>query len=363
MPFSRPHRACTVDRCNIADGDQESHAKIERDSKNPRADCTFACTAHAAPPQPIPDLLLDSMANALPEGIIAAACTPIAADGTPNPDRLAGHIRHLRESGCDYVLLFGTTGEGLSFTAEERRWTLDRVLGAGVDAGGLLVGTGAAPLPDAISLTEHATEAGVAGVLVPPPFHIPVVSDDAVFATYDDLIRRVDDERLRVILYHFPALTGVKISFPVIQRLIDAHGPQIAGVKDSSQEWDHMQALCSSFPGLRIFAGTERYLSNILAVGGAGCISATVNVTAPLARRVYDAVTGDTDRETVADLQDRLTGFRTDIVLHPVITALKTLLAMQTGDETWTNTRLPVLPPNETLRADLRDLHERLSRM
>jgi 4-hydroxy-tetrahydrodipicolinate synthase len=301
------------------------------------------------------------MADSLPEGIIAAACTPLAADGTPNPERLAEHVRHLREHGCDYVLLFGTTGEGLSFTAEERRTTLEQVLERDIDAGDLLVGTGAAPLPDAIALTEHATAAGVAGVLVPPPFHIPVVSDDAVFATYDHLIRRVDDERLRVFLYHFPALTGVKISFPVIQRLIDAHGPQIAGVKDSSQEWDHMQALCSSFPDLHIFAGTERYLSNILAEGGAGCISATVNVTAPLARRVYDAATGDTDRATVAELQDRLTGFRTDIVLHPAITALKTLLAMQTGDETWANTRLPVLPPDETLRSNLRDLHQRLS--
>jgi len=162
---------------------------------------------------------------------------------------------------------------------------------------------------------------------------------------------------MRLFFYHHPSLTSVDVSFPVIQRLLDAHGDIVAGIKDSTREWDHMQALCRSFPDLRVFAGTERYLAPILGAGGAGCISATVNVTAPLARRVYDTVAGGEEAE---ELQTKLSNLRMDIAQHPMIAAIRAMLAMQTGDETWTRARPPILEAREKVRSELNGLLDRL---
>ena len=62
----------------------------------------------------------------------------------------------------------------------------------------------------------------------------------------------------------------------------------IAGTKDSAATPRGSRPICREFPQLRVFAGTEALLLDTLRWGGAGCISATVNVTAPLAREVYD---------------------------------------------------------------------------
>lgn len=291
-------------------------------------------------------------------GVIAASVTPLNENGAPDGRRLARHVRHLLERGCHYVLLFGTTGEGLSFTVSERRDALHSVLKAGVDPSRLLVGTGAHALPDAVELTQDAHDQGAAGVLLLPPFHFTSVSDDGAFQYFDHIIRSVDDPGLRILLYHYPNLTGVAVAFTLIQQLIDRHGPVITGVKDSSREWDHMQALCSSFPGLRIFAGTERFLSPILNVGGAGCISATVNLTAPLAAEVYRRVT---QGEPADSLQERLTTLRAELSGYPLIPAIKSILAQQTGDPTWTRTRPPVISPDEAMSEKLQPLLDRLN--
>ncbi len=292
-------------------------------------------------------------------GVIAASVTPLNGEGSPHGDLLSRHVHHLLERGCHYVLLFGTTGEGLSFTVGERRDALHAVVSAGVDPARLLVGTGANALPDAVALTQDAHERGVAGILLLPPFHFTSVAEDGAFLYFNHIIKSVDDVDLRILLYHYPSLTGVPVTFPLIQRLIDQHGPVIAGVKDSSREWDHMQALCRSFPELGVFAGTERFLTPILGVGGAGCISATVNLTTPLTFEVYHRVTQGRPAE---DLQERLTGFRSELSGYPLIPAIKSILSQKSGDSTWTRTRPPVLSPTVAMTEKLQPLVDRLDR-
>lgn len=282
--------------------------------------------------------------SAFSPGVLAASLTPFHSDSDLAPEAFLQHNEWLLANGCDGLLLFGTTGEGLSLTVEERIEGLHTAR-AELPPERLLVGTGALALPDAVRLTREATSDGVGGVLVLPPFHYRSVKDEGVFRFYDELIQGVGDSSLGLYLYHFPELTGVPISFSVIQHLLDRYPSQIAGIKDSSGEWDHTDALCREFPDLEVFTGTERLLLPTLQAGGDGCITDTVNLTASYAARVLSA--WQNDREA-APLQDTLTDLRTAFASFPTIPALKHLLSTLREDAVWDTVRPPLVPlPDE----------------
>ncbi|MFB6272434.1 MAG: dihydrodipicolinate synthase family protein [Salinibacter sp.] len=297
------------------------------------------------------------MSSPLPSGVFAAGLTPFHSDRSPHHAALARHVRRLLAHGCEGVLLFGTTGEGLSLNVGERLNALKAVLSAGLPSKRLLVGTGALALPDAVQLSQKATELGVGGILVLPPFHFRQVEAEGVFCFYDRLVRAVNDPDLRLYFYHFPELTGVPIPFSVIERLKEAYPEQIAGIKDSSGEWDHTHALCKDFPSLQVFSGTERLLLPVLEAGGAGCVSATANVTAPLAAQV---VAQWRNAKSPDALQKQLTNLRTAFAPLPTIAALKHLLAAWSGTSGWTTVRAPLveLAPEQEDAVD--ELSERL---
>jgi 4-hydroxy-tetrahydrodipicolinate synthase len=178
-------------------------------------------------------------------------------------------------------------------------------------------------------------------VLVLPPFYYKGVGEDGLYRFFCEVVERVGDDRLRLYLYHIPQMTGVDLGLPLVSRLIDAYPGVVAGTKDSSGDRERILTLCREFPGFSVFAGTETLLLETMRGGGEGCISATVNVTSRLARRVYEAHEAGKDDEAAA-LQERLTRLRASIEAYPVIPALKGLMAAITDDKQWHNIRPPL---------------------
>ena len=74
------------------------------------------------------------MSPRLPSGVLAASITPLQPDLSLAHDAFKQHVRWLLANGCNGVLLFGTTGEGLSLTIQERRQGLNTVLSAATSA-------------------------------------------------------------------------------------------------------------------------------------------------------------------------------------------------------------------------------------
>ena len=251
-----------------------------------------------------------------PKGVLAAVLTPMAGDLAPDHAAFAAHCHRLLAAGCHGLSVFGTTGEANSLSAGERLAAFEALLDGGVPAETLLPGTGSCALTDTVRLSRAALEAGAAGVLVLPPFYYKGVGDDGLFRFFAEVIERVGDDRLRLYLYHIPQMTGVDLGLPLISRLIDAYPGAIAGTKDSSGDMKRIATLCREFPDLSVLAGTETLLLETLRSGGSGCISATVNVTSRLARRVYDAHAAGRDSEAEA-LQERLSDLRGSIEAYP----------------------------------------------
>jgi len=206
--------------------------------------------------------------------------------------RLAAHARRLFAAGVDGIALFGTTGEGQSFSLEERRAGLDALLAAGISPERVVAGTGCAAITETIELTRHAVRAGCIGALVLPPFFFKGLSDEGVYASYARLIDQVADRRLRLYLYHIPQVTSVPIRHDVVAQLMASYPGAIAGIKDSGGDFEHTRKLLARFPDLAIFVGHEPHLPMALAAGGAGTICGIANLYPRLMRRLHDQSRG-----------------------------------------------------------------------
>jgi 4-hydroxy-tetrahydrodipicolinate synthase len=286
------------------------------------------------------------------KGVLAAVLTPMDEDLNPEHRAFAAHCQRLLAAGCHGLSVFGTTGEANSLSVNERLAALEALLERGVPPEKLLPGTGSCALTDTVLLSRAALEAGTAGALVLPPFYYKGVGDDGLFRFFAEVVERVGDDRLRLYLYHIPQMTGIDLGLPLISRLIDTYPSVVVGTKDSSGDRERIMTLCRELPDFSVLAGTETLLLETLRNGGEGCISATVNVTSRLARRVYDAHAAGKADEAEA-LQDRLTQLRATIEAYPVIPALKQLMARLTSDEQWRNIRPPLSSLEEKQAKDL----------
>lgn len=278
-------------------------------------------------------------------GVYCAIATPLLSTLEPDHDRLVQHARHLLSTGCDGLAPLGTTGEATSFSVAERRAILRELLAGGLRADQLVVGTGAAALPDAVELTRDAVEVGAQAVLVLPPFYYKNPPADGIFAYYAELIERVASPALRVVLYQIPQISGVDLNVDLIDRLCRAYPGAIVGLKDSSGNLERLLQTVARFPQLSVMAGPDTQLLPLLRAGGAGCISATSNLMSHELQFVYQHFDEPAREAEVQDAHDRLAVARAaTMTIHSHIPSVKAALAHQHNHPGWRRVR-PGLAP------------------
>jgi len=290
-----------------------------------------------------------------PRGVFAAALTPLTRDLEPDLKGFVAHARWLLANGCDGLAPLGTTGEANSLSLGQRLKIIETVESA-LPAGKCIIGAGACALADAVHLTREILRMGAAGALILPPFYYKSPGEDGLYGFFSEVIERVGDAGLRLYLYHFPQLSAVPITLTLIERLKKRYGDVIAGLKDSGGDWAYSDALLKALPGFGVFSGSEQYLLNNLRAGGVGTISASVNVTAPLAQAVFRAW-----QKPEADaLQKTLTAARVLFQDYPLVAALKETMALISGNDEWRN----ILPPNMPLSKEQRaEIESRLGKI
>ena len=279
-------------------------------------------------------------------GLWCAMLTPLDRNGGVDHRRLADHAQRLLARDVDGLAPFGTTGEGQSFGVGERAAGLAALLAAGIPAAKLAAASGCAALSETITLTRHGVQTGCAACLVLPPFFFKEPSDDGLYAWYSRLIEAVGDNRLRVLLYHIPQVTGVPLSVDLVARLAKAFPGVIAGVKDSSGDFANTQALLARVPQLAILVGHEPHLPRAIRAGGAGTICGVANTYPAIVRALLSANVTRADEERVATFID--IAFR-----QPYLPAFKAIVAAQTGDAGWHAMCPPHLPLDESQRRTL----------
>ena len=283
-------------------------------------------------------------------GVLAPVLTPFDQRLQPDVDRFIAHCRWLIDNQAG-LAIFGTNSEAASLSVDERIRLTDALLEAGIPAARLMPGTGACAISDAVALTRHAVNSGAAGVLMVPPFYYKGVSDDGVFGYYAEVIERVGDDRLAIYLYHIPQLTQVPISLGLIERLLERYPKVVAGAKDSSGDWGNSKAMMDAFAGggFDVFPASEALLSKALAIGAAGCISATVNMNPAGIHALYRGWNG-AEGET---LQAKADTVRTIFQSPSMIPAMKRVVAEFAGDPGWKTVRPPLTGLDDATAAAL----------
>ena len=273
-------------------------------------------------------------------GIIAPILTPFDGDGAVTNDLWVSHAKWVLDQGAHFLSPFGTTGEALSLSLSERMAGLEALVEAGIPADRLMPGTGLPSLVDTADLTRHAVALGVTAVMVLPSFFYADASEDGHFRYFEALVDAVVDRGLKICLYNIPQNSGVEVTPSLAARLNKAFPKVFVAYKDSCGDWDHTQQVIAAAPALAMFPGSESFLTQGLANGCAGCISATVNVNAAAIRAVFDATFTGAD---VTEMDRGIKGFRAQVQDAGLIRAMKAMLAVRSGDDRWLNLRPPLL--------------------
>src|SRR6266481_2669332 len=227
-------------------------------------------------------------------GVLAPVVTPLKADLSPDCERFIRHCQWLLSQNCGLVV-FGTNSEANSMAAKERSTLLDALVGAGIDPSRMMPGTGCCSITEAVDLTAHAVKHGCAGVLMLPPFYYKKVTEEGLYRYFSEVVQRVGDTRLKIYLYHIPPVAIVGVTPKLVQRLRKAYPNAIAGMKDSSGDWNNTKTFLDAFAetarpartGFDVFVGSESFLLANMRNGGAGTISATANVNPAAIHKLY----------------------------------------------------------------------------
>lgn len=272
-------------------------------------------------------------------GVFTALATPLK-DGRADLDRLQKHIRVLVKDGVDGLLVNGTTGEGQSFDLAERAEMIAACREAAPELK-IMAGTGCASLTDTISATRQAFERGADCVLIVPPFFFRAVSTNGLFEYFKRVYAEAVPAGRKALLYHIPQVSGVPVSFELLDRLQDEVGDRLGGVKDSSGDVDNLIKLCDRYPHMDIFSGMDDFLLDDLEHGGAGCITAESNILAVPAKQLEKTFFAGGDARPYHRLLNDALVF---LPYASFSSAIKGLLAARYHDDGWFAVRPPLEP-------------------
>jgi 4-hydroxy-tetrahydrodipicolinate synthase len=276
-------------------------------------------------------------------GVYAAAVTPLKSDSTLDFESIPLLLKFFASRGCHGIVLFGTTGEGPSFSPTEREAWMRAVSECRSLVPGfrLIAGTGTPSLSESIELTKLSFDLGLDGALVVPPYYFRKATDDGLFNWFSELIHKAVPSGGYILGYHFPAVAGIGFSIELLSRLKESFPTQFAGIKDSSHDADLARTLGETFGSdLAVFSGTDTYVQLALQNHAAGCITAPANILSPGLREVWDLMNAGKD---ASEAQANVTKRRDILDKYPPFPpTLKALLHRQHGFPRW-NVKAPLV--------------------
>ncbi len=251
------------------------------------------------------------------KGIYAATLSVLDSNLALNIEKTISHAENLIDIGCHGVAVFGSTGQSQLISVSEKIQLINK-LSKSKYKNKYIIGTGLNSLSETINLMKISNSLNFKDYLIMPPAYYKYRDED-VIRYYTKILESIKD--CRIILYNFEKLCGYKFSIECIQALVKMFPKQIVGAKDSSYNlYENLK-----IKNFLIFPGSEEKLLKGLELGCSGIISATCNVTAPLARKVYD----DFDQGKKQTSNEKLCSVRKVFDKYNLISGLHSFMAQK----------------------------------
>jgi len=209
-------------------------------------------------------------------GIITAAVTPFADDGTVDEDGFVAVCSHLLDNGSDGFVVAGTTGEGATLTDDEKLRLFELAVSEFKGRATIVAGTGSNDTAHTVHLTERATEIGCDAMLCVTPYYNKP-NFRGLVGHYEAIAAATDKP---IVLYNIPSRCVVDISNDELARLAEI--PNVSAVKQARVE--DIQPI----EGLDLLAGNDDTLAEVMDKGGAGGITVASHLVGPEMRRIVD---------------------------------------------------------------------------
>jgi len=286
-------------------------------------------------------------------GVYAAAVTPLREihGSTLDLESVPVLLNFLASRGCHGAVLFGTTGEGPSFSPSEREALMRAASAYRDELPGfrLIAGIGTPSLSETIELTKLAFDLGYDAALALPPYYFRNATDTGLFNWFSELINKAVPSDKYLLGYHFPRVAGIGFSIELLARLKDAFPTQFAGIKDSSHDAELARNLGEKFGyDMVALTGTDSYVQLAMQNKAAGCITAPANILSPDLRTVWDLMREGKD---TSQAQARVTQQREILDKYPPFPpTLKAMLHRLYGLPRWS-----VKPPLESISVELEE--------
>jgi dihydrodipicolinate synthase/N-acetylneuraminate lyase len=264
-------------------------------------------------------------------GTLAASVTPLLAGGDRlDEDAFGPLVERYVGAGLDGILAFGTNGEGVLFSVDERRRGLRLFVEAAAGRLDVAAHCGAQTTADTVALAADAADAGAAAVAVigPPYFPLDEPAQLAHLAAAASACAP-----LPFYVYEFARTSGYPIALDVLGNLRE-EAPNFVGLKVSDAPWEAFEPYLSL--GLDVFVGPESLIHRGIAGGAIGAVSALASA---FPEKVAAVVA-----EPTAEGADALASLRAAVERFPRQAAMKRILAAQG------------VPVRSDVRAPLRDL-------
>jgi len=284
------------------------------------------------------------------KGSLVPLVTPFH-DGAFDEPRFRQLIEWQIDSGSHGLVITGTTGEPSALSGEERRHVIETAVAAVRRRVPVVAATGTNNYAETLELTRFARRVGADAALVVVPYYIRP-GQEGLYRYFRAIAERVD---IPMIIYNIPGRTAANIEPATIAELArDCRN--IIGVKEANKDFEHVNRvlhLCGR--GFLVYSGIELLCFPMLAIGGAGHMSATGNVLPREVAQLYELVASGR-WEAARDLHYRLLPMNDALFLETNPVPVKTALGLMGKIDP--EVRLPLTRMTEASLDQLRQIME-----